>query len=328
MQNSIKNLTLASVLTSLFIVLTIFAMSTGLAYGLYLDFAVPIFFVIVYLKCSGKYALLSGITSTLLVFVVIGDIAGALFMTQSLLLGLLCAYFMVKDSNPMEDIFFASILGSVVVLLVDLYTKGLTGFSLITEFQEMIKWFPNKDSISFMVYLLISFYVAGMCFCIYYISLIIAKRLRVLNEITTKKWFIFRNLRIFNSFLTLKRSTFYISIIYILCIELLGFLKIKIPFIYLNTILIIIEYIALYFLFRDCIEILKNYILSRTKNISYVRVFLLLNFILLCFAFKIQVVILSILSYLIDIKYKIRIKQKPIIDFYYKKLSENIKPSN
>ena len=49
MNSTTKNLTLASILTSLCVVITIFALSTGIGYGLYLDFAIPIFFAIVYL---------------------------------------------------------------------------------------------------------------------------------------------------------------------------------------------------------------------------------------------------------------------------------------
>ena len=63
MNSTTKNLTLASILTSLCVVITIFALSTGIGYGIYLDFAIPIFFAIVYLKCGGKYSILSGIVS-------------------------------------------------------------------------------------------------------------------------------------------------------------------------------------------------------------------------------------------------------------------------
>lgn len=328
MQNSIKNLTLASVLTSLFVVFTIFAMSTGLAYGIYLDFAVPVFFAIVYLKCSQKYAVLSGIVSIILVFVVVGDVAGALFMSQSLLLGLICAYFMVKDSILIEDIFFSSILGSVVILLIDLYTKGLTGFSLIGEFQDMIKWFPYKDYLIIVANLLISFYVTGMCFCIYYISLLLGKRLNVLNENTQKKYFVFKNMRLFNRFLYLKRSSFYISIVYILLIEILNFLNFDINSIYLETILTTIEYIAFYFVFRDSITILKDFIFTRTKKASYVFLFVFLNLILVFIMFKIQFIVLSTVSYLIDLKDKIRINQKTIVDLYYAKFNPKITPSH
>lgn len=62
MNSTTKNLTLASILTSLCVVITIFALSTGIGYlGFILILAIPIFFAIVYLKCGGKYSILSGI---------------------------------------------------------------------------------------------------------------------------------------------------------------------------------------------------------------------------------------------------------------------------
>ena len=320
MNDSVKNLTLASILTSLFVVITIFALSTGLGYGIYLDFAVPIFFALVYLKCGGKYTVLSGIVSVLLVFMVVGDLAGALFISQSFLLGVICAYFMDKDSILMEDIFFASILGTFTILLVDLYTKGLTGYSLITEFKEMAAWFPYKDYLNFFIYLLIAFYVGGMCFCIYYISLFLGKRLKILTKNAEKKYYIFRNLKAFNRFLCLKRSTFYACAIYIFIVELLNILNVKIDFIYLRVILISIEYLAFYYLFRDSIIIIQDYILTRSKKVLYVRLFMLAVLLPLFFVFKLEFLILVVVSYIIDVKKQIRLHQKKILDLYYEKV--------
>ena len=85
----------------------IFILTYGYNHTFSLDY---LLFAIVYLKCGGKYSILSGIVSVSLVFMVVGDLAGALFMSQSFLLGIVCAYFMNKDSMLMEDIFFSSIM--------------------------------------------------------------------------------------------------------------------------------------------------------------------------------------------------------------------------
>lgn len=321
MENSTKSLTLASILTSLFVVITIIALSTGIGYGIYLDFCVPIFFALVYLKCGKKYTILSGIVSVVLVFMIVGDLAGALFVSQSFLLGVICAYFMDKDSILMEDVFFASILGTFLMLLIDLYTRGLTGYSLITEFQEMANWMPYKDYLNFFFYLLISFYVGGMFFCVYYISLFLGKRLKILTENAEKKFYIFRNLKVFNRFLCLRRGTFYACVTYILIIELLNLLNIDIEFVYLRVVLISIEYLVYYYLFRDAIIIIQDYILTRSRKVSYVRLFMLAVIVPLFFIFKIEFLILTIVSYIIDVKNQIRIHQKKIIDLHYKKVT-------
>lgn len=327
MESSIKKLTLASILTSLCVVITIFALSTGIGYGIYLDFAIPIFFALVYLKCGGKYSILSGIVSVLLVFMVIGDLAGALLMSQSFLLGIVCAYFMDKDSILMEDIFFSAIFNTFLIMIIDFYTKILTGVSVITEFQEMAEWIPYKEYVNLTFYILIAFYSSGMCFSIYYISLFLAKRLNILTTNAQKKYYIFRNLKIFNRFLCLKRSTFYTASTYILIMEVLNLLNFDIKFIYLKIILISVKYIAYYYVIRDSIIIIKDFIITHTKKVLYIRLFMWICLLLFFMAFRIQTLILAIASYFIDMKNSIRTHQKKIVDlFYEQKVDIGIRP--
>lgn len=168
---------------------------------------------------------------------VVGDLAGALFMSQSFLLGIVCAYFMNKDSILMEDIFFSSIFSTILIMVIDIYTKALSGASIITEFQEMITWFPYKQYANFAFYCLIAFYCSGICFSIYYLSLFLGKKLKILTPNAEKKYYIFRNLKLFNRFLYFKRTTFYSCCLYI-CIyrNVESFLISEIKFIYLRVI--------------------------------------------------------------------------------------------
>ena len=57
--NDTKKMTEAALMSALFVVGTIFFVSTGLGYTFYLDFIVPIFFVVICLKCDIKYSILS-----------------------------------------------------------------------------------------------------------------------------------------------------------------------------------------------------------------------------------------------------------------------------
>ena len=267
MNSTTKNLTLASILTSLCVVITIFALSTGIGYGIYLDFAIPIFFAIVYLKCGGKYSILSGIVSVSLVFMVVGDLAGALFMSQSFLLGIVCAYFMNKDSILMEDIFFSSIFSTILIMVIDIYTKAL----------------------------------------------------RILTPNAEKKYYIFRNLKLFNRFLCFKRTTFYLCCLYIIFIEMLNIFNFEIKFIYLRVILISVQYIAYYYVIRDSLIIIKDFVITRTKNVLYIRLFMWVCLLLFFVAFRIQAFILAIISCFIDLKNSIRTHQKKIVDLFYEK---------
>lgn len=319
MNNTTKKLTLASILTSLCVVITIFALSTGIGYGIYLDFAIPIFFTIVYLKCGGKYSILSGIVSVLLVFMVVGDFVGALFMSQSFLLGIVCAYFMNKDSILMEDMFFCSIFSTILIMVIDIYTKGLSGTSIITEFQEMIAFLPYKQYINLVFYCLIAFYCSGMCFCIYYLSLFLGQKLKLLSKNAQKKYYIFRNLKLFNRFLCFKRSTFFLCCTYIILIEILNIFNFEIKFIYFRVILISIQYISYYYVIRDSLIIVKDFVMTHTKNVLQIRLFMLTCLFLFFVIFKIQALLLAIISCFIDFKNSIRIHQKKIIDLFYEK---------
>ena len=319
MNSTTKNLTLASILTSLCVVITIFALSTGIGYGLYLDFAIPIFFAIVYLKGGGKYIILIGIVSVLLVFIVVGDLAGALFMSQSFLLGIVCAYFMDKDSILMEDIFFSSIFSTILIMVIDIYTKALSGTSIITEFQEMIAWFPYKEYVNIVFYCLIAFYCSGMCFFIYYLSLFLGKKLKLLTPNAQKKYYIFRNLKLFNRFLCFKRNTFYSCCLYIVFIDMLNLFNFDIKFIYLRIILISVQYIAYYYVIRDSLIIIKDFIITHTKKVLYLRLFMWICLVLFLIDFRISVYIFAIISCFIDMKNNMRIHQKKIIDLFYEK---------
>lgn len=319
MNSKTKNLTLASILTSLCVVITIFALSTGIGYGIYLDFAIPIFFAIVYLKCGGKYSILSGIVSVLLVFMVVGDLAGALFMSQSFLLGIVCAYFMNKDSNLMEDMFFSSIFSTMLIIVIDIYTKSLSGASIITEFQEMITWLPYKQYANFTFYCLIAFYCSGMCFCVYYLSLFLGKKLNILTQNAEKKYYVFRNLKLLNRFLCFKRPTFYLCCVYILIIEILNIFDFEIQFIYLRVILMSVQYIAYYYVIRDSLIIVKDFVMTYTKNALYIRIFMYICLLLFFLIFKIQTLILATASCFIDMKNSTRTHQKNIVDLFYEK---------
>ena len=75
MNSSVKRLTEAAILSAAFIIITMVALSTGLGYGLYLDFGVPIIFALIYFRCDLKYTFMCGISSVLLILFVLGNFA-------------------------------------------------------------------------------------------------------------------------------------------------------------------------------------------------------------------------------------------------------------
>ena len=134
-----------------------------------------------------------------------------------------------------------------------------------------------------------------------------------------KKYYIFRNLKLFNRFLCFKRTTFYLCCLYIIFIEMLNIFNFEIKFIYLRVILISVQYIAYYYVIRDSLIIIKDFVITRTKNVLYIRLFMWVCLLLFFVAFRIQAFILAIISCFIDLKNSIRTHQKKIVDLFYEK---------
>ena len=69
-----KNITYSAVFSAIFVLLSIIAISTGIAYSLFLDIIVPIYVCIVFLKLDRKYAVFMSITSLMIVFFILGNV--------------------------------------------------------------------------------------------------------------------------------------------------------------------------------------------------------------------------------------------------------------
>lgn len=138
MNSSVKKLTEAAILSSAFIIITMIALSTGIGYGLYLDFGVPIIFALIYFRCDFKYTFMCGISSVILILFVMGNFAAALLVSQSFLIGLICGYLISKSSQLFDDLFIGSIMGVVFMVLIDIYARNIIGYSFMQEFQGYI----------------------------------------------------------------------------------------------------------------------------------------------------------------------------------------------
>ena len=75
-----KNITYSAVFSAIFVLLSIIAISTGIAYSLFLDIIVPIYVCIVFLKLDRKYAVFMSITSLMIVFFILGNVVAAIWM--------------------------------------------------------------------------------------------------------------------------------------------------------------------------------------------------------------------------------------------------------
>lgn len=318
--NSTKKMTQAALLTSLFIVITVFAVGIGAGYAVYLDFIVPVFFAIIYLKCELKYSILSSISSVLIVFLVLGNIGTAIWMSQSIILGMLCGILINKETSIIDDFLYGSIVGVIIMVFLDIYASKLIGYSFMKEFEGYANMFNNYKFTNIVFYVFIALLPMGTIFCVYILTLLLGSKINILNKNSNKKLYMLKNFKVCGRYLSFSKKVFIYSSLYILIFEILNILGFKINQTYINTILISSQYICFYFVIRDAIIIIQNYIILKYNKISYLRIFSLITFLGLVLFFKVTTFILIILNLIIDKKISIRINQNVIIDNYINKL--------
>ena len=335
MNNSVKKLTEAAILSSAFIIITMIALSTGLGYGLYLDFGVPIIFTLIYFRCEFKYTLMCGISSVILILFVLGNFAAAILVSQSFLLGLLCGYLIYKASDIFDDLYLGSIIGVIFMVLVDIYARNIIGYSFMQEFQGYIDYVKNNPAIletvenflpfininlEVIYYLFIAIFPFGMVFCIYFISIMCGKRLRILNENAKRKYFMMRSIRSYGSFMCIKQEYFYYGLGYIILVNLLEISNVNMTHVYIKTILTCVEYLSYYFIFRDAHMLIGNYINIKYKKKSLNLLYFAVTIISLFSIFRITFWVYVIVAVFMDKKFNLREKQKYIVDTHTEKL--------
>lgn len=311
-----KKLTQASLLSSVFIITTIISVSTGFGYAIYLDFIVPVFFCLVLFKCDIKYTILSGIVSLIIIGLILGNIGTAIWTSQSIILGIMCGYFINKKTTILDDIVYTSILGVIIMVTIDIYFSVLIGYSFMGEFQSFANKFQNEKYISLIYYMFIALFPMGSVFSIYILSLIMGKKLNILKGNAKYKMYIIRNFRGLGRFVCCSKNVYYMAVIYILLAELLKKFGIEITSSHIKTILISAQYLCTYFVIRDSYTAIQNYIISKYRKIIYTRIMSIVVLLSLIYLFKTTTVILVVLNIILNKRINIRVKQIDIVNNY------------
>lgn len=312
--NDIKKMTEAALMSALFVVGTIFFVSTGLGYTFYLDFIVPIFFVVICLKCDFKYSILAGVTSLVIVGLVLGNIGTAIWASQSVILGIICGMLLQNDTTIMDDLVYGSILSVLLMVFVDIYASKLIGYSFMQEFKGYIKFLNNNEVANIMYYLLIAMFPFGMMFSVYYLGLIFSNKLKILKNNSKRKYNIIKNFRTYSRFIGCSKKVFYGCSIYLLIFQIFKFINIEINNTYLITISTCVGYLCAYFVVRDGYNVIQNYILSKYQKVSYARYMSLGTILILLLAFKVAIILIILFNTVLDKRIDIRVRQSYILD--------------
>lgn len=302
-----KKLTESAMLSALFVVSSMIAIYTGIAYTLYLDMVVPLFVCLIYMRLDLRHTLLSSITSLLIVTFAIGDVASAIWMSQGILMGLICGYFIRKKETIFDDLFYSAILGTFIMVLIDIYFSKLTGYSFMKEFDSYRDLFPLGSEYMAMAFnIFVAMMPMSTILIVYVGALLIGKKLMILNENCTEKYMIIKNFKRYGSYICCSKKTYYFGIIYLILTELINLTGFEFKFVYFKTVIMAIRVIVIYFVLKDSFTFVIRGIFSKIKSNGMVQLIWLGAIYMLLIDFKSTFIILVIGSQIINYSMKLR----------------------
>lgn len=294
-------------LSALFVVSSMIAIYTGIAYTLYLDMVVPLFVCLIYMRLDLRHTLLSSITSLLIVTFAIGDVASAIWMSQGILIGLICGYFITKKETIFDDLFYSAILGTFIMVLIDIYFSKLTGYSFMKEFDSYRDLFPLGSEYMAMAFnIFVAMMPMSTILIVYVGALLIGKKLMILNENCTEKYMIIKNFKRYGSYICCSKKTYYFGIIYLILTELINLTGFEFKFVYFKTVIMAIRVIVIYFVLKDSFTFVIRGIFSKIKSNGMAQLIWLGALYMLLIDFKSTFIILVIGSQIINYSMKLR----------------------
>ena len=294
-------------LSALFVVSSMIAIYTGIAYTLYLDMVVPLFVCLIYMRLDLRHTLLSSITSLLIVTFAIGDVASAIWMSQGILMGLICGYFIRKKETIFDDLFYSAILGTFIMVLIDIYFSKLTGYSFMKEFDSYRDLFPLGSEYMAMAFnIFVAMMPMSTILIVYVGALLIGKKLMILNENCTEKYMIIKNFKRYGSYICCSKKTYYFGIIYLILTELINLTGFEFKFVYFKTVIMAIRVIVIYFVLKDSFTFVIRGIFSKIKSNGMAQLIWLGALYMLLIDFKSTFIILVIGSQIINYSMNLR----------------------
>ena len=323
---NVKKFTEASILSAIFVVLSVLCISIGLGYFGYIDFIVPAFVGIIMLKCDFRYTILSCISSLLIIIFVIGDLPSGIMISQSMILGIIITYFIKKDESILNDIFFSCILACVLMIFVDINFSTLTGYSFLKESRDYLNFIPSQyeNYKDIFLYISIASIPLGTTLIGYIMILISSKRFKIENSLVMNKAYIIKNFKKLSQFIYCSKSAIYIGTAYIFCIMIMNEYVFKNKYSYIVILLNSIMYISIYFIFYDSFSTINKCVYAITKskmNLLTVQ-FILIYFLLTMFKYAFAVMI--ILSLYFDHRYSLKLKYKQMFENYKKEYLKSV----
>ncbi|GAA0120972.1 MAG: DUF2232 domain-containing protein [Clostridium argentinense] len=305
-----KDMVEAAMLSALFVVLSVIAIGTGIGYSLYLDIMVPLIISLIYLKCGFKYTALSAITSLTIIILVIGDIGAGIWMSQSMILGLMCSIFIEKDSEIIDDIVYCTIFACILMIFIDIYFSKLIGYSFIKEFEAYTSsWSFKYINPQVILYVLVACVPAGTVVVAYLGTLIIGNKLKLLSENGVEKFKLIKNYRKVGYYMCCSKNVILIGITYLALLEVLNLLNYDIKTTYIKVIAISIKYTLLYIVLKDANSFIGKFLYMKTRSKLIFSLVNLITIVFLVIKFKITSWLMILGDIIINLSLDMRNKQ-------------------
>lgn len=311
-------LTEAAMLSAFFIVSSVLAIGTGIGYSIYLSFIVPIIVTLIYNRCGLKYGSLACIITLILILFTLGDLAAVLYMIQGVFLGGICAIVINSKKNIYDDLFYASILSCFAIMITDVALTPVVGMSIVQEFQETANMckemfasygMATSQITDIVVYICIAAVPIGTVIIAYFGVLLVGRKLNELSDSARKKSSIIINFKKLGGYLCCSNQTILIGSVFIIIVNIMLYMNIKIPNNYLNIIFMASYIITIYFILRDSLSFIAKTIYKVTKSNLAFYGFEILTIVLLVNYFKVTLSILIVLNIVLDKKLRYREKQ-------------------
>ncbi|MDO5517176.1 MAG: DUF2232 domain-containing protein [Clostridium sp.] len=312
----VKKLTTAAILSAAFVVSSVIFIGMGLGYLGYIDFIVPVFIAMICLKCDVKYSILASITCAVLITFVIGDISSAIMMIQSMILGIIIGIAINRKSSILDDLFYCSICACFLIILMDINFSSLTGYSLLRESQEYLKYVPVEFEYikDVVLYMTIAVLPLGTVILCYILTLILGMKFKMLEGKSITKAAILLNYKKYGTLVSCSRNTIYAGITWALVSVLLNNITFITQFTYLKIIINCTLYIVLFFLIQDSLSMINKYVFLRTRSRSKLLLMQMTLLISLLNFFRIAILFMVVSSFIIERKYKIKYREEIMID--------------
>lgn len=329
--SKISELINASIMTSIFIVITVISDILGIGFLGYYDYVVPIFFTLISIKTSDKYAILSIISSFFIIFLVRGNPIASIMIVQGGILGLVVSYLINSKSNFSNDLIIVSIASLISLFVFDHILSLFTNISIIDSYayfvEEMNKMIKDiseisggsignileiyKDSLNSgkfvdIYYMSIALISLGTGFIIYFGAIVVATRTRISINNSDKIGIVNKKNRGNTICKSSSKMAFIFMTAYVIVFYMYkSFFNLS-DVNFINTVLFSTMYIFMFFLFKECFVLVGCIIFLRKQNRRILRLYKLGIIVSIFLSLKLLFWILLAVYYLLDNRFIFR----------------------